>query len=263
MMKKLLLLLPLFLLSTLVSAQIDVRTLVKGKINVSAEASAEDINVYNVNTSKGTITNEYGEFLISVKQGDKLFFSGIQYQDFNVIVDENVVKSGKLNITINESVTELDEVTVRPYDLSGNVEVDVAKIKTVDANFPQQSSIEMVNTTDYEFRPDSHSKVENDAIDKSYLTNGLNFANIFREIFKSNKKDDVEMVKNDIDVQIRKVYNDDFFRKNLDIDRENINEFIYYAEENGLQENMLKQGNELALIEFLIDKSKSYKLQQE
>jgi len=151
---------------------------------------------------------------------------------------------------------------VRPYDLSGNVEVDVAKIKTVDANFPQQSSIEMANTKDYEFRPDSHSKVGNDAIDKSYLTNGLNFVNIFREIFKSNKKEDNEVVRDDIDVQIRKVYNDDFFRKNLDIDRDNINEFIYYAEENGLQDNMLQQGNELALIEFLIDKSKTYKMQQ-
>lgn len=261
-MKKLLILLPVFLLSIATSAQIDIRTLIKGKINVSADASAEDINVYNSNTTKGTVTNEYGEFYISVDEGDQLVFSGIQYQDFNVIIDENVIKTGKLNITINESVTELDEVTVRPYDLSGNVEVDVTKIKTVDANFPQQSSIEMANTKDYEFRSDSHSKVENDAIDKSYLTNGLNFVNIFREIFKSNKKEDNEVVRDDIDVQIRKVYNDDFFRKNLDIDRDNINEFIYYAEENGLQDNMLQQGNELALIEFLIDKSKAYKMQQ-
>ncbi|HIB36463.1 carboxypeptidase-like regulatory domain-containing protein [Mesonia sp.] len=261
-MKKLLLFLPLVMIAFIAEAQIDARTLVKGKINVDVNSSAEDINVYNVETTKGTITNEYGEFLISVKKGDKLFFSGIQYQDFNVIIDENVVNSGKLNITINEAVNELDEVTVRPYDLSGNVEVDVAKIKTVDANFPQLSSAEMVTTTDYEFRPDSHSKVENDAIDKSYLTNGLNFANIFREIFKSNKNEEKEIVRDEIDVQIRKVYNDDFFRKNLDIDRENINEFIYYAEENGLQENMLQQGNELALIEFLIDKSKTYKLQQ-
>ncbi|SHI35235.1 hypothetical protein SAMN04488096_101245 [Mesonia phycicola] len=255
----------LFIFSVLftfsLSAQIDTRTLVKGKINVDANSIAKDINVYNYNTTDGTITNDYGEFLISVKEGDKLYFSGIQYQDFNVIIDENVVKKGVLNITINEAVTELDEVTVKPYDLSGNVEVDARKINTVDVKTPQQSSIEMVETYDYQLRPDSHTAVKNDAIDKSYLTNGLNVANIFRTIFSSKNEGDVD-TRDEIDVHVRKVYNDEFFKKNLDIERENINDFIYYAEEHGLQQDMLKKGNELMLIEFLIDKSKSYKLQQ-
>jgi hypothetical protein len=261
-MKKLLLLLPFILFTSILTAQIDARTLIKGKINVDANSSAEDINVYNLNTTKGTVTDAYGEFLISVKTGDKLFFSGIQYQDFKVLVDESVMKTGNLNITINEAVTELDEVTVRPYDLSGNVEVDVRKIKTVDINLPQQSSEAMVQTTDYEFSPDKNTKVTNDAIDKSYLTNGLNFANIFRALFNSKKEGNSEAVQEDVDVQVRKMYNDDFFRKNMDIDEDNINDFIFYAEENGLKEEMFKRGNELGLIQFLLDKSKAYKMQQ-
>jgi hypothetical protein len=48
----------------------------------------------------------------------------------------------------------------------------------------------------------------------------------------------------------------------MDIDEDNINDFIFYAEENGLKEEMFKRGNELGLIQFLLDKSKAYKMQQ-
>lgn len=254
---------PILLFVTTIQAQINSRILIKGKINVSIESDASGINVYNLSTTKGTITDDYGEFLIAVAKGDKLYFSGVQYQDFTVEITEDIIKNKKLNITINEAVTELEEVTVRPYGLSGNVEVDLQKIKTQDVNLPNTGSLELVETYDYELSPDEKTKVHNDAIDKSYLTNGLNFANIFREIFNSkDKNSNKNVIQEDIDVKIRKVYNDDFFRKNLDIKRENINEFIFYAEEHGLHKEMLKEGNELALIQFLIEKSKAYKMQQ-
>ncbi len=254
---------PIFLLTVVSQAQINSRMLIKGKINVPIDDDASSINVYNLSTTKGTITDDYGEFLIAVAEGDKLYFSGIQYQDFTVEITEDIIKNKKLNITINEAVTELEEVTVRPYGLSGNVEVDLQKIKTQDVNLPNGGSLALVETYDYELRPDEKTKVHNDAIDKSYLTNGLNFANIFREIFNSKDKNaNKNMIQEDIDVKIRKVYNDDFFNEYLNIKRENINEFIFYAEEHGLHKEMLKEGNELALIQFLIEKSKAYKMQQ-
>jgi len=65
----------------------------------------------------------------------------------------------------------------------------------------------------------------------------------------------------EIDDYIRKMYKDDFFRKNLDIEKEYISDFIFYANDNGLSEQMLKGGNELDLIDFLIEQSKKYKKQ--
>ena len=254
---------PIFFLATVLHAQMSSRMLIKGKINVPIDDEASSIDVYNLSTTKGTITDNYGEFLIAVAEGDKLYFSGIQYQDFTVEITEDIMKSKKLNITINEAVTELEEVTVRPYGLSGNIEVDLQKIQTQDINTPNGGSLALVETYDYELRPDDKTKVHNDAIDKSYLKNGLNFANIFREIFSSRDKDaSKDMIKEDIDVKIRKVYDDDFFNQYLNIKRENINEFIFYAQEHGLHKEMLKRGNDLALIQFLIEKSKAYKMQQ-
>ncbi|WP_121667103.1 carboxypeptidase-like regulatory domain-containing protein [Mesonia aquimarina] len=250
----------LFLFSISVFSQTPPRTLIQGKVNVEANASADGINVYNLNSLEGTITNEYGEFMIPVKLNDKLIFSALQYQEFTVIIDKSVIENKRLSVTINEAINELDEVTVRPYNLSGDVNVDVRKIRTTDFNEINESSEEMVETFGYEMRPDKYSAVENDAIDKSYLTNGLNFANIFRAIFNEDSEEPKHV--DDIDVGVRKMYNDEFFKDNFDIKRENINEFIFYAEENGLTSEMLQKGNELKLIDFLLEKSKTYKAQQ-
>lgn len=261
-MKKGLFLLIFLLNLSLVHAQIENRVFIKGQVSVDSYMDAGDINIYNMNTTEGVSTNKYGEFIIKVGLNDRLMVSSIQYQKFIVTIDAGVLKNKTINIKISEAVNELEEITLKPYDLSGNVQADVAKITTVDVEHTKLSSEEMVNTYAYKFRDDKDSKVENIAMDKGYLTNGLNFANIFRTIFNSNTKEG-KLTSEDMDVSVRKVYNDDFFKRNLDIKKENINEFIFYAQENGLEERMLEKGNELDLIEFLIEKSKAYKMQQQ
>ncbi|MGO3260831.1 MAG: hypothetical protein ACTIK4_04240 [Mesonia sp.] len=261
-MKKALFLLIFLLNLSFAQAQIENRVFIKGQVSVDSYMDADDINIYNMNTTEGAATSKYGEFIIKVGLNDRLMISSIQYQTFIVIVDEGVLENKTINIKISEAVNELDEVTLKPYDLSGNVQADVTKIKTVGVNRTKLSSLEMVNTYNYKFRDDKDSKVDNIAIDKGYLTNGLNFANMFRTIFK-NKSKGKDANTEDIDVAVRKVYNDDFFKQNLDIKKENINEFIFYAQENGLEERLLEEDNELDFIEFLIEKSKAYKLQQQ
>lgn len=260
-MKKILLLLITLFVSGLTFGQLNTRDLIKGKINVQANRDAENINVFNINTSKGTYTNKDGEFLIAVDKGDKLLISGLQYQEFNVVITQNIIAEKFISISINERVNQLEEATVRANKLTGDIEVDASRVKIQDINVINQTGKEMTETFGYEFRPDDKSKVENDAMDRGYLKNGLNVANLFRLLLSTDKKEKVEA--EEADVAVRKVYNDDFFQKNFAIDHEHINEFIFYAKENGLQAEMLKKGNELQLIQFLIAKSKTFKAQQE
>lgn len=252
-MKKLLLF-SLIFFTLSVEAQVEKRQSIKGKINVGPDGSADGINISNLTSGKGTYTDEYGRFSIPVQIDDKLVFTSIQYEQFTVIVTKELIKKGKMDITLHEGNTELKEIVIKP-DLTGDISLDVRKIKTQNANLP--TTQEMMDTEGYKFRRDKLSKVDNDAIDKGYLRNGLNFANIFRTIFKS--KDKNKNIHKDVDVEIRKVYNDDFFRQNLNIDRNHINDFIFYAQSHGLTDEMLKKGNDLNLIEFLIQKSKEYK----
>lgn len=244
-----------------VQAQVQNRQLIRGKVLVTGDASPANISVQNTNTQKGTFTNEDGEFIIAVAPEDRLLFSGVQYQDFTVIVDENVVKNKKLNITLNEGVNELKEVIVKPYDLTGDVEIDVKRLKTNDLNLPEQTSKNMTETFGYEFTPDKNSKVENDAMQPYEIKNGLNLVNIFKAVMKSNKGKKRQGKISD--EQLRAMYNNHFFKDNLNIDRQNINDFIYYAQDHGMNSKLLREGNELDFIQFLIDQSKAYKKQQE
>lgn len=70
------------------------------------------------------------------------------------------------------------------------------------------------------------------------------------------------MAISDVDLKVRAMYNDEFFQQNLGIELQNINEFIYFADDNGLEEEMLKTGNELDLVQFLVEQSKRYKKQR-
>jgi hypothetical protein len=247
----------LFFIQSL-TAQIDNRVFVAGEVIVPLDGEASQIEIINQNSKEGTVTNQYGQFGISVKEGDRLRFEAIQYQNFIVVIDENIVKNKKFTIKINDKINTLDEVIVTPYDLEGNIEVDAKKVKT---NFYQAPESEAV-INEYEGEQPtirSQTLTENYTTEQRFIKNGLNIANIFREILSSREvKEDNTLPKN-VDVMVRKMYKDSFFKENLDIDEENINEFIFYVEDKGLTKNMLQKGNELDLIEFLIKRSEEFK----
>ena len=62
-----------------------------------------------------------------------------------------------------------------------------------------------------------------------------------------------------IATEIRKLFNDDFFRSDLQIKENQINDFLFYADENGLTAQMLEESNKLTLIDFLFEQSKNYR----
>lgn len=234
------------------------RVVVTGKITPPLGEDPQGISIVNRTAKSATISNADGNFNMRVATGDTLDFSALQYQDFSVIIDKGVVENRQLNVFISESVTELPEVVVTPYDLSGNVEVDVSRIPVADADLPTQSAAE-INSYNYTFRPDSLTSPANAAMREAMIYNGANFANIFRNIFTTRSVMTNVGGNEDLDDQVLQLYDDDFFQENLNIEKENIYEFIYFAEDNGLSSEMLKEENELQLIEFLVKQSQRYR----
>ncbi|HET8810200.1 MAG TPA: carboxypeptidase-like regulatory domain-containing protein [Flavobacteriaceae bacterium] len=254
-MKQLLL---LFLLFTPIFSFAQNRVEIEGKINVPLNAEASGIAVYNLNSRQGTVTDDYGAFSIAAKLNDSLSISSVQYEPFVVIIDQGVIDTKTLTIAVREAVTQLDEVIVRPYDLSGNVSVDIEKVAT--SSNPLKMGSRQIVTTDPSYGYDEATPLER-TMDDPFLRNGIQFVNIFKAIFKNDdrNKKNVSRQHVDMDVQIRKMYNDDFFQEYIDIEKEEINEFIFYAERNGLSNELLQKGNELDLIEFLIAQGKAFK----
>lgn len=242
------------------AAQLDERVFVAGEVIVPLDGEVSQIEIINQNSKEGTVTNQYGQFGLSVKEGDRLRFEAIQYQNFTVIIDENIVKNKKLTIKINDEINTLDEVIIRPYDLEGNIEVDAKKVKTSYFEAPDSKTV----INEYEGdQPYVRSQTisENYTNDERFIRNGLNIANIFREILSSKEVVEDHKLPKNVDVMVRKMYKDSFFKENLNVEEKNINQFIFFVEDEGLTKNMLSKGNELDLIEFLIAKSKEFKAQ--
>ncbi len=250
----------LFIICFSLTAFAQDRTLVSGKIIVPENDDPEGMTVYNKTSRTGTITNTEGEFKIRVAVNDSVSFSALQFQRFTVVVDQGVVESGELNVFIRESVEELPEVVLSPHDLSGNVNADVARIRISEVDLPNYSAAEL-EAMGVRVEPDSLTGPRrNEAMlsSQTYLVNGLNFVNIFKAIVGDNTKRK-EIPKREMDDYMRQIYNSEFFRENLNIEEDNINDFIFYASDNGLDAEMMENGNELDLIEFLIAQSRDYK----
>ncbi|WP_299255128.1 carboxypeptidase-like regulatory domain-containing protein [uncultured Aquimarina sp.] len=241
-------------------AQITSRVMIDGRISAPIGDDVEGVVVYNLTTKKGTITDNKGDFRISVGANDKIEIIAMQYQKFVVLIDKGVLDNKRLNIFLNESVNLLDEVIVTPYDLLGNVSIDVKKIGVEDSGIDEVAKLTSarINDTDYDWTADELSELENKVFLEDRMIYGLNFVNLFKVVFQDKDKKDSKKPM-DIDVQVRNIYNDEFFKTNLALEMDQINDFIFFAEENGLNKSYLEEGNELNLIEFLVSQSKEYK----
>ncbi len=244
--------------------QITSRVMISGKISAPIGDDVEGVVIYNRNTNKGTITTKDGAFKINAGINDKIEIVAMQYQHFLVLIDKGVVDSKRLNVFLNETINQLEEVIVTPYDLLGNVTVDVKKIGFSESGITKVSeqTSTKINDTDYDFRPDALSTVENKVFLEDRMINGLNFVNLFKLVYDNKNKTKKKKNNADIDVKIRNMYNDDFFKNHLALEMHQINDFIFFAEDNGLSNLYFERGKELDLLQFLVFQSKLYRDQQ-
>lgn len=241
--------------------QISDRQMLKGKINVPSNADASNINIYNINSEKGTTTNSIGEFLISVKEDDHIMVTSVQFQKFEVVIDKKIMNELDIVITIRESVYQLNEVVVRSNLLSGDLNVDVGKIKVANTNMKIEEK-EVLNSYNANFTTGTQIRAQNVAIQEEYLQNGMNFVEIFKRYIKKPKRETKHHVEQ-IDVEVRKMYDNSFFKEYMNVDEDEINAFIFYAETHGLDQKMLKSGNEMELIQFLIETSEHFRIEDD
>ena len=245
-MKRLLLFTLLFSSFFTISAQDVERIEISGKIVVDSN-DLEGITVYNSSSNKGTVTDENGKFLLNVALNDIVEFRALQFQDFTVTIDENIIKSKKMTVFLVEKVNKLDEVVILPYDLTGNLAVDIESVRTFNPNM-DAIYFGIQNFSDYEFPDDYKSKVENIAM-------------LLKPLFKSDKskKENVKDKVPDIPTSgLRDYYSSQYIQTNFEIPKDKIDEFIAFVENNGLDYNLLKAGKEMQFLEFLTHKSKQF-----
>lgn len=249
-----------------VHAQDIQRVQIDGIVKVPGGEDIEGISVYNASSQKGTITNEEGKFNIAVAENDRLTFTALQFQEFTVIIDQGVIDEGVLSVFINPAVVQLDEVIVRPYDLSGNVRVDAGKIQYVDVEIPMMDLSYKNLEYNSDFAPDSQTSIpQNVSLEALGYTQQREGANVFglvdllfgRKTTKPTRRELVQLKDAKI-TAIQQRFGNQYFEDTLQIPEERIGEFLYYAEDEGLSTDLLKAENELKLMDYLERKSKVF-----
>lgn len=130
-MKKFLLFFVFILVTITTFAQEDV--IVKGVVmNDANDALLENVNIVNLNQVIGTTTNEEGEFAIRARVNDTLYFSYLGFKSLRVRVTGDWMKFGDIKVKMTELGIALEEVVVRPVQLTGYVEIDAKLIPVYD-----------------------------------------------------------------------------------------------------------------------------------
>lgn len=107
-------------------------------VNAQSDKTMESVHVINLNQVVGTITNDKGEFSITAAVNDTLYFSFLGFKSQKIRVTNDMFKFEDTKISLTELAYALEEVIVRPYQLTGYLEIDV---KNLPINNAYQYSI--------------------------------------------------------------------------------------------------------------------------
>jgi hypothetical protein len=158
-------------------------------VNAQSDRPLESVHVVNLNKVLGTITNPKGEFSISASVNDTLYFSYLGFKSQKIRVTNDMFKFKDTKIALTELAYALEEVIVRPYQLTGYLEIDV---KNIPINTAYQYSISGLNVG-YEAGKKNPSAVT------KVLGAILNPADLLRNLFgkKPNQMRKLRQVKED------------------------------------------------------------------
>lgn len=249
-----------FLVSLQVISQDLKRVEVYGKIIVeSSEISG--ITIFNKTSNSYAISDENGEFVLTVGLNDFIEVSALQFQNINFQVNDAIVQSKAMKILLIEEINKLDEVIVKSKGLSGYLEKD---IKTTKRFNPKLDVLyfAIANSETYAFKDDNMSTVSNMTMNtqQQRMINGLNIVNVVDQLllplFRSKVKNKKDSGIPEVPIESIKYYfGSEFLTDNFDIPKHRVEEFIRYVEGEDFDFTLLNYGKELEFLQLLHDKS--------
>ena len=220
-----------------------------------------DVHVMNTSAKKATISNEKGNFSIRVTLGDTLLFSAVQFKRKTLVVNTNILESKFVVISLEEFVNELDEVVVRPYDLSGDLSKDMQNLQ-----IGQVVSATSLGLPNAHVKPmiQSERQLRTAAGPKFHPLMLLSppVDPIINAITGRTKMLKKRVARDKKDLKLREVRNslaDSLFVTQLKIPLERIDDFMYFCEADEQFEILVANDDKFAIWDFLLKKSMAYR----
>ncbi|HEX8576197.1 MAG TPA: carboxypeptidase-like regulatory domain-containing protein [Flavobacterium sp.] len=93
-----------------------------------------NVNIININTVRGVVSNDKGFFEMKATVNDTLHISFLGYKSIKVKVTNDWIKNKTTEIQLTQRAYALEEVIIRPYNLTGYLEID-AKLIPIKENY--------------------------------------------------------------------------------------------------------------------------------
>ena len=264
----------LSLITNFLFAQGIERKVLRGIVVVDS-FDVEAVTVRNISSNLNAKTDIDGKFSIRARATDTLFFESPSFISQKYILTQKDFWKEELEIRLHVKITELDELVITPYTLSGNLIEDTKRIQVYGDGF---AVIDAKKIMHYEDDVRSGAPI-NSALPSVFAPNGSNFnflalgaglVSLFIKpsFSKSHSKRVYEERR--IKALQSKSYSDhlferfshNFFVETLKIKNEDIPMFMSFSELNVYELSpLLKPENELKLIEYLIKKASEFNLQ--
>ncbi|WP_343486028.1 carboxypeptidase-like regulatory domain-containing protein [Allomuricauda sp. d1] len=174
-------------------------------VNAQTDFPLESVHVINLNKVKGTITDQNGKFSIPASVNDTLYLTYLGFKPQKVRVTNDMFRFENTKIALTELAYALEEVVVRPYQLTGYLEIDV---KNLPINNAYQYSISGLNRS-YEAGSKNPSAVT------KVLGAILNPADLLRNLFGKKPKQMRKLRQMKEDDDIRNLLASKFDRETL------------------------------------------------
>lgn len=215
---------------------------ITGKV-VFNQNGDRDVEVINWNKKTITISDTKGIFTIYASEKDSLFFLSKNHLDRKINVSKSIYESATVTVQLVEKTEDLEEVQI--------IQNQSFKYKFDENSFQGAK------------RTREATQINNPAIYKGTIDNGMDFVAIFRLIkgvFKNkNKESNKEIEVLNFKKFVAANFDTEFFVKNLDLKPYNIPVFIAFcnADEEAAQA-AVQHSNILTVIDYLQKKRASF-----
>ncbi len=250
-MKKILISLCTCFLFLIAFAQEENQT-IKGKVlNDANDVPIENVHVVNLNQVVGTITSEEGDFSIPARVNDTLYFSYLGYKSIRVRVTNDWFTYGDIKIKMTELGIALEEVVLKPVQLTGYLQVDAKIIPIYD---DYRYSISGLNTG-YE-----GGKSQPNAITR-VLSSVFNPADFLYNVFGKRPQQMRKLRQMKADDNIRNLLTSKFDRETLmavlQLERLDIDEILNNC---NYSETFLRTANDLQILDAISECYEEYRV---
>ncbi|MDT0608612.1 carboxypeptidase-like regulatory domain-containing protein [Croceitalea rosinachiae] len=242
------------------SAQTFSNKSLKGRV-IAEGKDVTGVAIQNITAKRATITDLNGNFSIKVKLNDTLVFSAVQFKQKVLPISKALIDSPFITVPLEEFVNELREVVVNPYNLSGLLDSDLSGLE-----LEKDVSAEALGL------PNAHQKIPTQSQRKLQQAT---FGKFNVGMILSPPLDPIinaitgrtKMLKNRVKVdktyartqRVQNFYVDSIFMVDLKIPQEKIADFMYFCEVDTAFQATVDTHDKLKIWEFLIQKSKAYR----